>query len=136
MTPVRVLICGSRDWDLDNFAEVVVAGLLRKHGAGLLIVSGGCPSGVDRSIEEACEELGVPVERHPADWSLGRKAGPIRNQEMVDQGAVKCLAFHPCLDLGSRSGTADCARRALRAGIPTWAHSPCSQSAPESAAAS
>jgi hypothetical protein len=119
--PVRVLITGSRDWDLGEFADRVVTGLLAKHGPGLVIVHGACPTGVDASIDEAAREIGVEVEPHPADWDrLGKRAGPVRNQEMVDLGAAKCLAFHPYLNLKSNSGTADCVRRALGAGIPTW----------------
>jgi hypothetical protein len=54
-----------------------------------------------------------------ADWDrFGKRAGPIRNAEMVAAGAMLCLAFHRFLP-GSK-GTKDCARRALAAGIPTW----------------
>jgi len=120
MTPVRVLITGSRSWDLGpDFAERVVTGLLQKHGPGLILIHGDCPSGVDAAIQEACEEVGVPTERHPADWqALGKGAGPRRNQAMVDLGAALCLAFSR--DLHASRGTADCARRARASGIPTW----------------
>lgn len=56
------------------------------------------------------------VECVPADWAtLGNRAGPIRNQAMVDLGDyLACLAF----PLGESRGTRDCMARAEAAGIP------------------
>lgn len=120
MSPYRVLITGSRAWNCPDLAYRVLAGLTRKHfPADLLIVHGDCPSGVDAAFARACRESRIAAEPHPADWkAYGRGAGPRRNQEMVDLGAGVCLAFHPTLP--PASGTADCVRRALKAGIPTW----------------
>lgn len=54
-------------------------------------------------------------ERHYAHWDhYGKVAGLLRNQEMVDLGAEVCLAF----SRGNSRGTADCIRRAQKAGIP------------------
>jgi len=48
-----------------------------------------------------------------ANWAgLGRKAGPIRNQEMLDQGRPNMVVAFP----GGR-GTADMVRRARGAGV-------------------
>lgn len=55
--------------------------------------------------------LGWKVTPVPADWSLGKKAGPLRNQRMIDMKPDKLLRFP-----GGR-GTADCERRARAAGI-------------------
>lgn len=118
MTPARVLITGSRLWACDRLADRVVASLRGRRGAGLVVVHGGC-RGVDTAFGEACHRAGVLAEVHLADWDRhGRAAGPIRNQAMVDLGAIVCLAFHR--DLTLQSGTADCCRRAIAAGIPTW----------------
>ncbi|WP_240911583.1 DUF2493 domain-containing protein [Paludisphaera soli] len=101
---------------------------------GFTIVHGGA-TGIDQSFAEACAELGIPQEVHPARWEAldmpgalisqdkrGRPyvahAGPIRNQEMVDAGASMCLAFHR--DLESSKGTLDCVRTAIAAEIPTY----------------
>lgn len=117
--PVRILITGSRSWEIPQLAARVVAGLIEKHGPSLLICHGHCPSGVDRSFDNAAHAAGVQVERHPADWNRhGKGAGPKRNQAMVDLGATACLAFSP--DLSRSAGTSDAIRRALKAGIPTW----------------
>lgn len=68
----------------------------------------------DWLAHQIAEELGWTDEPHPAEWHrLGPRAGPIRNQAMVDAGADVCLAF---ASPGSR-GTWDCVRRAREAGI-------------------
>lgn len=52
-----------------------------------------------------------------ADWAnLGRKAGIVRNQEMVRDGADLCLVF--LMSGAENRGTKDCWSRAERAGIP------------------
>lgn len=49
----------------------------------------------------------------PADWKrYGRGAGPVRNQQMIEEGGADgCIAFP-----GGR-GTADMVRRAKNAGL-------------------
>jgi hypothetical protein len=117
---VRIIVTGCRRWDCRALADRVIARLVDRHGkAGLVLIHGACPTGVDRAFEEACSWADVAVERHPADWAaFGNWAGPRRNQEMTDAGADLCLAFHP--SLRTSKGTGDMVRRALQAHIPTW----------------
>lgn len=105
-----LLITGSRDWpDVDAIRAALLA-----HGPGV-VVHGGCRGADLQAAAVACV-LGWPVEAHPADWRrLGLAAGPLRNREMVQRGAAVCLAFPV---LGS-TGTLDCMRRAIAAGIRT-----------------
>lgn len=73
----------------------------------------GAATGADALCAELWESLGRPVERHPADWDrLGRAAGPVRNQQMIDSGVGLLIAFP-----GGR-GTADMIRRAHKSGVP------------------
>lgn len=119
MIPARILITGSRDWPCRDLAERVLDSLMRIHGDNLIVVHGDCPTGVDRAFREACENRKVTHEPHPADWAKhGKSAGPRRNQQMVDAGATKCLAFSQ--EIGRSRGTKDCAQRAAEAVIPTW----------------
>lgn len=82
------------------------------------IVHGDCPTGSDAQAQQFCEDFGIVTERHPADWSKGRSAGPKRNQQMVDLGADIVLAF---MEEGSK-GTKHCVGAAQRAGLPVVVH--------------
>ena len=53
----------------------------------------------------------------PADWkTYGKKAGHIRNQQMLDQNPDLVVAFHP--DTGITPGTRDMVTRANAKGTP------------------
>lgn len=115
---MRILITGSRHWHAYDLAEQILNRLLLKHGPGFVIVHGGA-AGVDRAFAEACDDLGIDHEPHPANWKEhGKGAGPLRNAEMVALGASLCIAVHE--DIRGSRGTRDCARKAIAAGIPTY----------------
>lgn len=123
----RILIAGSRDWtDADTIRQTLssVRNALGPQPDDTL-VSGACPTGADAIAEAHWRSKRLPVERHPADWSKGRCAGPERNAHMVALGADVCVAFiGPCtsprchrLDLHPSHGATGCADRARWAGI-------------------
>lgn len=107
---MRIGVTISRDWDdygaiWDTLVEYKNTGATLVHGA----------SQMDWWVAAIAWALGMDTEPHPAGWTRhGKGAGFIRNQEMVDSGADKWLAF---IKNGS-SGATDCANRAERAGIP------------------
>ncbi len=120
--PYRILVTGTRDMltpgnkvaiNRPIWSEIRKA---RTQGRPVILVHGDCPTGVDAHVKSFRIGLDVTIEAHPANWAmLGKAAGPMRNQEMVDLGAEVCLGFpRP----GSR-GTHDCIRRAELAGIRT-----------------
>ena len=108
MTHRRILITGSRDWDDRKTLERA----LFEHGRfGDVLVSGACPTGADSLAERYWQGIGV-IERHPADWKThGKRAGYLRNAEMVNLGADICLAFIKNNSRGA-SMTADLAGKA------------------------
>lgn len=69
-------------------------------------VISGCASGADKFGEDIANKLQIPILKFPADWSLGKKAGPLRNEEMA-KVADACILFE-----GGR-GTADMKQRAV-----------------------
>lgn len=89
----RILVTGSRDWDnalpiMDAIVNIAIP------PEAWTLVSGACPTGADRIAEDFAEGLGLTVERHPADWNKhGKRAGFLRNAEMVKLGADICIAF-------------------------------------------
>lgn len=107
--PVRILITGSRDWHLyDKTGEILmfairdaIKDLIVQHDIwfdvqqeSVVVVLGGCPTGADTMADWYCGIHGISVERHPADWKThGKRAGFVRNAEMVNAGADICLAF-------------------------------------------
>jgi hypothetical protein len=109
----RILVTGSRTWQ-DRATVWADLDAQREHGA-FVLVHGACPTGADAAAAAWARYRGNLVEPHPANWSaLGRRAGPIRNAEMVKAGADLCLAY--CI--GASAGTMGCVKLAEQAGIP------------------
>lgn len=102
----RILVCGGRHYNdrafmfsvLDKFSPEVV-------------IHGGC-SGADSLAKEWAILNGKQHVEFLPDWSIGRAAGPLRNQRMLDEGKPDMGLVFP----GGR-GTADMLRRLRKAGI-------------------
>jgi len=91
----RILVTGSRSWDdSQTIANVLSDYYSDPEITDITLVSGNCPEGADMICENYAEFLGWTVERYPAVWEQhGRKAGYLRNYEMVKLGADVCLVF-------------------------------------------
>lgn len=84
----------------------------------ITFVNGGGRGG-DQIGAGIARAWGMTVETHVAKWGEhGRRAGPLRNQAMVELGADVCVA----LPQGQSPGTRHCAALADRAGIPVLVH--------------
>ncbi|ONK10344.1 SLOG family protein [Streptomyces sp. MP131-18] len=114
---MRILLTGSRDWPRPQTVSMALWSLYEEAGGPLLVVHGACPTGADSAASEWCRATRCGMEeKHPADWTRhGKKAGPARNQLMVDKGADVCLAFIK----DNSKGASHCAERAMGAGIDT-----------------
>lgn len=76
-----------------------------------LLVHGGA-LGADLLAHLWAEDRGVAVLRVKAEWGkMGKAAGPIRNQKMIDLSPDLVVAFP------GKQGTSDCVRRAEQSGI-------------------
>ena len=107
---MRVLITGSRHWPDDETIDTAI----EAYDDDTVFIMGDA-SGADTLARKAAIRMGYEVEMFKADWAkYGRRAGPDRNQRMVNSGADACLAFP---EAGSK-GTWDCVQRAADAGIP------------------
>lgn len=116
---MRIIVTGSRTWsDADAIRNRLA---VQWDRPGIVIVHGACPRGVDaiasawvRKVQHHNGPDAITEEPHPADWDRhGRRAGFIRNAEMVAAGADVCWAFIR----GQSKGATHCARLALEAGI-------------------
>lgn len=105
---IRCIIAGGRDFSdyalLKRKLDAIFAN--QDH---VEIVSGAA-KGADALGEQYAQERGWPVKRFPADWDLGKRAGPLRNSEMVAY-ATHLVAFP------GGKGTADCIKQATDAGL-------------------
>ena len=110
---MRVLVCGGREYADREKLAAVLADLRRTRGITHLIAGGA--RGADTLAAEWADDQDIPSSIYMADWDgLGRKAGPIRNQRMLDEGKPDLVVAFP----GGR-GTADMVRRAREAGVET-----------------
>ncbi len=111
----RILVTGSRYFsDFPIMRDAILQAAANSNGRPVTVVHGGA-RGADQMAARIARKHGFQVEEHPADWDKhGRRAGPIRNQQMVDAGADICLAF----PLGASRGTRGCMAAAYKAGIP------------------
>lgn len=109
---VKVLVCGGREYQNIKRVFQVLDGLTVEHGP-LEIVQGGS-FGADACASEWAYKRNRPDRQFPAEWHKhGRAAGPIRNQQMLEEGKPDLVVAFP-----GGGGTADMVRRAKAEGVP------------------
>jgi hypothetical protein len=110
---LRILVCGGRRYDDPTLIRRVLEEYETEFDFDPPTIVHGAAPGADYLAAREAKALGYPIEGHPANWeNLGKRAGPIRNQGMIDSGVDLVIAF------GGGQGTADCVARARRRGIP------------------
>lgn len=108
----KVLICGSRFYtDYEKILQYV------RSLKDAVIIAGGA-RGADTLAVKAAKACGLLFREYPAQWEkYGRKAGPIRNQTMLDMEKPHLVAaFHE--DVENSKGTKDMVSRAKINRIP------------------
>ena len=111
---MRLLVTGDRVWNDPDMIFMTIA--KRQHR--IQEVCQGGAAGADIMAFGACRDMHIICKTFPAQWKLyGRAAGPIRNQQMLDEfKPTQVFAFHDNLE--ASKGTKDMVRRAKKAGIP------------------
>lgn len=109
---MRVLICGSRDWQYPEDIDAFVKSLPKDT----VIIEGAC-RGADSQARISAINHRLTVENYPAQWSrYGKGAGVIRNRQMIDMGKPDLVvAFHE--NLSKSRGTLDMLTQAMGKGI-------------------
>ena len=95
---MNVAVVGSRDFEP---MELVWEFLRDWPGPIERIVSGGA-RGVDTAAARYARAHNIPLTEIRANWSLGRRAGPMRNREIVAASDL-VLAFWDGVSPGTRS---------------------------------
>jgi hypothetical protein len=109
----KVLVCGGRDFDDYTRLAVSLRLAARSHGEITEIIHGGA-RGADMLADRWAMDNRITCTIYHADWQKhGRKAGPLRNQRMLDDAKPDVVVAMP----GGR-GTADMVARAKAAGVP------------------
>lgn len=112
---MRLLICGSRSWTRGDYIKDALIEQLA-HGPIDVVIDGAAP-GADSLGFAAARDLGLVNLRFPANWNThGKAAGPIRNQQMLDEGQpTDVWCFTEEQDMSP--GTQDMFDRAIRADL-------------------
>jgi hypothetical protein len=110
---LKVLVCGGRNYT--NRDEVYRA-LDNLSNMYQVEVISGMAKGADTFGYDWAILSGYPVHEYPAEWSkYGRKAGPIRNQQMLTEGNPDLV-----LAFSGGTGTAHMTRISEEVGKEVW----------------
>lgn len=97
---VVMIVSGSRHWTDKAYVFGILDSLRQLWGV-THVVQGGA-KGVDKIADDWAEARGIPSTTIPADWSQGKKAGHLRNGQMLKLfPKAKCVAF----PIGESKGT-------------------------------
>ena len=128
---MKILVCGGRDYGFrpkgcppesarsyderarrERFMlDETLSDIHRTRGPFTTLIHGGAP-GADALAASWALANGLSILSFVADWKThGRAAGPIRNQQMIEETPDLVIAFR------GGAGTADMVRRARDVGI-------------------
>lgn len=94
---------------------MILQALDENTSPGDIVIAGKAP-GVDTLAVEVARAKGLRTVEIPAEWDrLGKRAGPIRNSEMLSLNPHIVLAFHDNID--ASRGTKNCVEQAKAKGL-------------------
>lgn len=121
---MRVLACGDRNWTDRQMVFSTLSQVFKvaERDPEFVLIEGQA-KGADKIAGEWAEMMakyGVAHEMYPANWQMyGRGAGPVRNQQMLDEGRPDLVvAFHDAIT--ESKGTKDMVTRAEKSGVRIW----------------
>lgn len=105
--PIRVLVCGGREFGDEDRVFRALSRIEEDRGPITCIIHGGA-TGADSLAAEYANRNRIKAVRFEANWrKYGRRAGPYRNQRMIDEGKPDLVLAMP-----GGKGTADMVARA------------------------
>lgn len=110
---MKVIIAGSRTIKDIEKVEKAFTKFREQYGRQVTEIVSGTADGADKLGERLASKLGIRVKRFPADWSIGRKAGHLRNMEMGDYADAAVVVWD-----GISRGAADMADVMNKLGKP------------------
>lgn len=105
---MKTIIAGWRDY---HDPDLILQAVSQIDWRITEVVCGEGP-GTDQLGKQWALDNGIPVTSFPANWKLGRGAGPIRNQQMADYADALIAIPHP-----NSKGTKDMIKRAAANGL-------------------
>lgn len=114
---MKVLICGSRDWPSSRVEEIKQR--ISELPPATVVISGAA-RGVDSLAASFARSRELEVQEFPAKWEQhGRRAGFVRNLEMLNQRPDLVIAFQ----VGASRGTAHTINQAIARDVKVEVHS-------------
>lgn len=114
---MKVLVTGGRNYTNINAVRVQIEAITDMRAEPHILIHGAA-AGADSLADTVARGLGWEIKSYPAPWyrpdgTINHSAGPMRNQQMLDENSdiELCIAFP------GGGGTADMTRRARKAGI-------------------
>lgn len=108
---MRILVCGGRKFNDPVIVNATLDAVHATKGIDVLIQGGA--DGADWLARMWAKNNNIRCEQYHAEWAKhGKAAGPIRNQQMIDEGKPDLFVAFP-----GGKGTADMVKRLKAAGI-------------------
>jgi hypothetical protein len=108
---MRVLVCGAMYFtDYEKLHDELVKIFHQREIHNPIIIS-GMAKGADTLAVKFAEQYSYECLKFPADWAkYGKGAGPVRNQQMLDEGSPDLIVAFP---MQSSVGTRDMIKRGM-----------------------
>jgi len=91
---MRILVCGGRDfndYDLLHMYMCTIDGATPDS-----VIIHGAAKGADSLADKWAKDNNIKLKVYPADWEQhGKSAGPIRNQQMLNEGKPDLVLAFP-----------------------------------------